>query len=47
MEIDQPFVYNAYVQPILIGTQDIKEANAVVSGWGMLNVSVLRAYIEI
>lgn len=44
VQIDVPFIYNDYVQPILIGTDLILEANAVVSGWGMLNVSTEKKY---
>lgn len=39
IEVGQPFVYNDFVQPILLSNERISEANAVVSGWGMLNVS--------
>lgn len=39
VQVAQPFVFNDSVQPISIGTEVILEANALVSGWGMLNVS--------
>lgn len=46
VQVSHPFVYNDAVQPILIGTEVILEANALVSGWGMLNVSGQELYLS-
>lgn len=42
IKVSRPFIYNNYVQPVLLGNEIILEANAVVSGWGMLNVSDMK-----
>lgn len=39
IRVGQPFVFNDAVQPIYVATEHISEASALVSGWGMLNVS--------
>lgn len=40
VQVQQPFTFNDAVQLIQVGTEYISEANAVVSGWGLTNVSV-------
>lgn len=40
VQVQQPFTFNDAVQLIQVGTEYISEANAVVSGWGLTNVSL-------
>lgn len=42
VQVGQPLVYTDGVQPISIGNVVVSEAAALVSGWGMLNVSGQR-----
>lgn len=39
VQVQTAFTFNAAVQPVLVGSEYISEANAVVSGWGLTNVS--------
>lgn len=38
VQVQSDFTFNAAVQPILVGSEYVSEANAVVSGWGLTNV---------